>query len=149
MRTKGSAAAPASTERRETVSDMTRSSRVETINVTGSGGIDHAFGQIARDGRAIAFGRRAVAARARRDHLEPVAGFQFGGIAIERDARPRDHAAMRPRLSAEQTPGLRAQARDIDAHAAVGLGTINAPQSHSAAEFSGAAGTVDQLIAQQ
>src|SRR5882757_6003168 len=107
MRTKGSAAAPARTERRETVSDMTRSSMVEAIDVTGGGSIDHAFGKIARDGRAIAFGRRAIATGARRDHLEPVAGLELGGIAIEFDARPRDHAAVRTRRSAEQTPGLR------------------------------------------
>src|SRR3954468_1619779 len=132
MRQNGSAAAPARTERRETVSDMTRSSTVEAINVTGSGSIDHAFGKIACDRRAIAFGRRAIAARARRDHLEPVAGLEFGCIAIERDARPRNHAAMRPRLAAEQPPGLRTQARDIDAHTAIGFRPIDAAQSHAA-----------------
>src|SRR3954468_24537610 len=146
MRQNGSAAAPARTERRETVSDMTRSSTVEAINVTGSGSIDHAFGKIACDRRAIAFGRRPIAARARRDHLEPVAGLELGGIAIERDARPRDHAATRPRLPPEQAPGVLAQARNIDAHAAIGRGAINARQSHPAAEFSRPAGAVDQFV---
>src|SRR5437588_12783302 len=88
MRTNGSAAAPARTERRETVI-MTRSSQIEAINVTGGGSIDDAFGQIARDRRAITFGRRAIAARARRDHLEPVAGLALGRLALEREPRPR------------------------------------------------------------
>src|SRR5436309_11575654 len=137
----GSAAAPErtepSTERRDRASDMARSSAVEAIDVTSSFVVDHAFGEIARDRGAFALDRRAVAARARRDHLEPVAGLELGGITHELHARSRDHIAMRARLSAEQAPGLRlrAQPRDVDAHATIGFRAIDAPKAHAAAEF--------------
>src|ERR1700736_1698879 len=111
--------------------------------------VDDALREIALDRGGVALRGCPVTAGARRDDFEPLPRLKARGVAFEHDASPPHDAAPRARVAAEQAPRARAQAREFERHAALGLGAIDPAQPHAAAEFARPARAVDQLVAQE
>src|ERR1043166_1516293 len=101
-----------------------------TIRLARGGRINHAFGEVALDRGALALGRRAIAAGAGRDDLEPLAGLKGRVVALKLEPRRAHAAAARAGAAAAQAPGIRAQARQVEPYLAFGFGAIHATPPH-------------------